>query len=95
VYKVAKSHLNWRIVSINGKTISSFHELRAKIGTLGAGKKVTLGIIRDGKEKSVKVTLGEQENVKASADKLHQGLTGAALTNTNASDSVQGVKDVR
>lgn len=80
------------IVSINGKTISSFHELRAKIGTLGAGKKVTLGIIRDGKEKSVKVTLGEQENVKASADKLHQGLTGATLTNTNASDSVQGVK---
>ena len=80
------------IVSINGKTINSFHEFRAKIGTLGAGKKVTLGIVRDGKETAVKVTLGEQENIKASVEKLHQGLTGASLTNTNASDSVKGVK---
>ncbi|MCL9781494.1 Do family serine endopeptidase [Vibrio sp. S4M6] len=80
------------IVSINGKKINTFGELRAKVATLGAGKKVTIGVIRDGKDKTFKVTLGEQTNVKTDADKLHKGLTGAELTNTTKSDPVQGVK---
>lgn len=80
------------IVSVNDKAIGSFHELRAKIGTLGAGKKVKLGVIRDGKEKTFNVVLDELTSVKTTADKLHQGLTGAELTNTNASDKIQGVK---
>ncbi|OLQ92735.1 serine endoprotease DegQ [Vibrio ponticus] len=80
------------IVSVNGKAISTFHELRAKIGTLGAGKEVELGVLRDGKEKSFDVVLGEQTNVKTTADKLHEGLAGAELTNTNASDNATGVK---
>ncbi|HAS62869.1 MAG TPA: serine endoprotease DegQ [Vibrio sp.] len=80
------------IVSVNDKAISSFHELRAKIGTLGAGKEIELGILRDGKEMSFDVVLGEQTNVKTTADKLHDGLAGAELTNTNANDKVQGVR---
>ncbi|MBA5762239.1 DegQ family serine endoprotease [Vibrio sp. 404] len=80
------------IVSVNGKSISSFHELRAKIGTLGAGKEIELGVLRDGKEKSFDVILGEQTNVKTTADKLHDGLAGAELTNTNANEKVQGVR---
>ncbi|GLT18511.1 serine endoprotease DegQ [Vibrio zhanjiangensis] len=80
------------IVSVNGKDITSFSELRAKVATLGAGKKVTLGVIRDGKKEDYDVTLGEQQNMKASADKLHEGLSGAELTNTTSNDSVQGVK---
>jgi serine protease Do len=80
------------IISINDKEIDSFSELRAKVATLGAGKKVKLGIIRDGEKQSFNVTLGEQADVKTTADKLHEGLTGAELTNTNASDSVQGIK---
>ncbi|KJY88844.1 serine endoprotease DegQ [Vibrio neptunius] len=80
------------IVSVNGKEIHSFSELRAKVATLGAGKKISLGIIRDGKKENFEVTLGEQQNVKASADKLHEGLSGAELTNTTSSDSVQGIK---
>jgi serine protease Do len=80
------------IVSVNGKAINSFSELRAKVATLGAGKKITLGLIRDGKEKSFDVTLGEQANMKTTADKLHEGLAGAQLSNTNSSDKVHGVK---
>ncbi|MBU2896291.1 DegQ family serine endoprotease [Vibrio hepatarius] len=80
------------IISVNGKEINSFSELRAKVATLGAGKKVTLGIVRDGEKKDYEVTLGEQQNMKASADKLHEGLSGAELTNTTSSDSVQGVR---
>ena len=80
------------ITSINGKSINSFSELRAKVATLGAGKKIELGVIRDGKQKTFAVTLGEMQNAKAPAEKLHEGLSGAQLSNTNSSDSTQGVK---
>lgn len=80
------------IVSVNGKAINTFSELRAKVATLGAGKEVTLGVVRDGKERSFRVTLGEQTNIKTAAEKLHEGLTGAELTNTTKGDPVTGVK---
>ena len=80
------------IVSINGKRIDTFSELRAKVATLGAGKQIELGVIRDGKSKNFDVTLGESINNKTQAEKLHEGLAGAELTNTNESDVATGVK---
>lgn len=80
------------IVSLNGRNIESFSELRANIATLGPGKKVRIGIVRDGKQKTINVTLEEQVTSQTKADNLHQGLSGAQLSNTTASDSVQGVK---
>lgn len=80
------------IVSINGKRIDTFSELRAKVATLGAGKEIELGVVRDGKNKTFDVTLGESTNSKTQAEKLHEGLAGAELTNTNDSDPVKGVK---
>ncbi|GAL36335.1 outer membrane stress sensor protease DegQ [Vibrio maritimus] len=80
------------IVSVNGKKISTFSELRAKVATLGAGKTVTLGVIRDGKEKSFEATLKESTQSATRADKLHEGLTGAEFANTTSSDAIEGVK---
>lgn len=80
------------IVSINGRKINTFSELRAKVATLGAGKEIELGVVRDGKSMKFDVTLGEQSNMKTSADKLHPGLTGAELTNTTDQDTISGVK---
>lgn len=80
------------IVSINGKRIDTFSELRAKVATLGAGKQIELGVVRDGKNKTFDVTLGESTNSKTQAEKLHEGLAGAELTNTTDSDSTTGVK---
>ncbi|MEZ8293875.1 Do family serine endopeptidase [Vibrio splendidus] len=80
------------IVSINGKRIDSFSELRAKVATLGAGKQIELGVVRDGKNMTFDVTLGESTNSKTQAEKLHEGLAGAELTNTTDSDSTTGVK---
>ncbi|WP_038196498.1 Do family serine endopeptidase [Vibrio nigripulchritudo] len=80
------------IVSLNGKSISTFSELRAKIATLGAGREITIGVIRDGKNKTFDATLQEAGDTKTRADKLHEGLTGAELSNTDASDDLQGVK---
>ncbi|NLS12319.1 DegQ family serine endoprotease [Vibrio sp. SM6] len=80
------------IVSINDKPISTFSELRAKIATLGAGKEVKLGVLRDGKSKTFDVTLGEAQQAKAKAESLHQGLSGAELSNTTSQDAIEGVK---
>lgn len=80
------------IVSVNGKAINTFSELRAKVATLGAGKEITLGVVRDGKNKTFDVTLGESTNMKAKAETLHEGLKGAELSNTTPSDVIQGVK---
>ncbi|MDW6001762.1 Do family serine endopeptidase [Vibrio mangrovi] len=80
------------IISVNGKEIDSFSELRAKVATLGAGKKVELGILRDGKSMTYNVTLGEQNETKTQAKALHEGLSGAELSNTTSGDSIQGVK---
>ncbi|OBT07361.1 serine endoprotease DegQ [Vibrio sp. UCD-FRSSP16_10] len=80
------------IVSVNGKSIDTFSELRAKVATLGAGKKVQLGVIRDGKDKTFDVTLGESSLQQTKAEQLHPGLTGAALSNTSKNEPHQGVK---
>jgi serine protease Do/serine protease DegQ len=80
------------IVSINGKNISTFAELRAKVATLGAGKKVSIGVVRDGDKKTFDVTLGAQTENITKADNLHEGLSGAQLANTTSSDAIQGVK---
>ncbi|MEH6530202.1 MAG: Do family serine endopeptidase [Photobacterium frigidiphilum] len=80
------------IVSINGKNIRTFGELRAKIATLGAGKKVTLGIIRDSKAQDFTVTLQEMVQNTVKADNLHPGLVGAEFANTSSSDNTKGVK---
>ncbi|KXI23251.1 Do family serine endopeptidase [Photobacterium sanguinicancri] len=80
------------ITSINGKAIRTFGELRAKIATLGAGKTVKLGVVRDGKKKEFNVTLHESAQTKVKADNLHKGLAGAEFANTTSSDGVKGVK---
>ena len=80
------------IISVNGKKIRTFGELRAKIATLGAGKKVDISVIRDGSEKDFTVTLREAKENKTKAESLHAGLAGAELTNSTDSDHVAGVK---
>jgi len=76
------------IVSVNNNKIRSFSELRARVGTLGADKKITLGVIRDGKEKRLTAMLKPAENKLANASNLHSGLEGAALV---SADNNQGV----
>jgi len=80
------------IVSVNDKEIRTFSELRAKIATLGAGKNVDLGVLRDGKEKEFSVTLQEAEMSNLKADHLHESLAGAEFSNTTAEDKTKGVK---
>ena len=47
------------IVSINGKAISSASEATAEVSSLSVGDEIEIGIIRDGRTKTVKATLEE------------------------------------
>lgn len=70
------------IISVNGKKIKTFQELRAKVATLGAGVKVDLGIMRDNSERNITVTLGEADNaMNSEANAIHPMLQGASLAN--------------
>ncbi len=78
------------IVKVNNKTIKGFSELRARIATLGAGAKVKLEIIRDGKTKQFTVKLKDNKNVNIQAKAIHRALSGAVLSD-NSSSSEGGV----
>jgi len=83
------------IVSVNDKPIATFGELRAKIGTMGAGKEVRLGVVRDGKERQVKVTLLEASDENIQARVIHPALEGATLSTTEPQDRVDGIKVIQ
>ncbi|MDX1265775.1 MAG: Do family serine endopeptidase [Oceanisphaera sp.] len=80
------------IISLDGKPIRSFGELRAKVATMGADKNVTLGLFRDGKEQQVEVTLSRADEESIQANTLNESLEGAQLAQTSSEDKVQGVK---
>jgi S1-C subfamily serine protease len=67
------------IVSLNGDDIQSFEELRGKIATIGEGRTIELGVFRDGRKRSIEVTLKGQGELQAQADKVHPMLRGAVL----------------
>ncbi|GGB36555.1 serine endoprotease DegQ [Oceanisphaera marina] len=80
------------IISLDGKPVRSFGELRAKVATMGADKKVTLGLFRDGKKEQVDVTLARAEDDNIEADTLNEALQGATLAKTGSEDGIKGVK---
>nr|WP_019615816.1 DegQ family serine endoprotease [Psychromonas ossibalaenae] len=79
------------IVSLNGYTIKSFAELRAKIGSLSAGKQISLTLIRDGETLNLTAVLKESSSSKVQAQAIHPSLSGAVLTNTISPDENKGV----
>lgn len=82
------------IVSINDKPVRTFQELRAKIGTMGAGTEVELGIIRDGDDKTIAVKLGEATDVTdQAAGEIHPMLAGATLEDKKEGIEITDVAD--
>lgn len=76
------------IISINGREIHSFAELAATVGTMGAGRSVTLGILRDGEHLDLNVELLERDT-EVTAAAMHAALQGAQLSSL---DNNQGVR---
>ncbi|WP_127959985.1 serine endoprotease DegQ [Serratia microhaemolytica] len=80
------------VVSLNGKPIRSFAELRAKVGTTPPGTPVKVGILRDGKALDLMVTLDNSENESTNASTLSPLLQGATLSNGVLPNGDKGVK---
>lgn len=78
------------IVSIDDRPIASFSDLRARIATMGIGKKIKLGIIRDDKALTLDVTLQSNQGSKQPAKTILPQLAGAEFSDANA-DGVEGV----
>src|SRR6056297_2077653 len=66
------------IRKVDGETIENANALRNTIGLKRSGATVTLEILRDGKKRTVKATLGEQaRTAQLDAQEIHPGLQGA------------------
>jgi len=79
------------ITKVNGKKVKSFNALRGKIGSIGAGKKVKLTIIRNGDEENFTVKLKQSPASNVAAASIHRVFEGAKLENN---DNNQGIKIV-
>ncbi|WNN48935.1 serine endoprotease DegQ [Siccibacter colletis] len=80
------------IVSLNGKTLSSFAELRSRIATTEPGATVKLGLLREGKPLDVQVTLDKSSSSSASAELIAPALQGASLSDGQLKDGTKGVR---
>jgi serine protease DegQ len=80
------------IVSLNGKTLSSFAELRSRIATTEPGATVKLGLLREGKPLDVQVTLDKSSSSSASAELIAPALQGTSLSDGQLKDGTKGVR---
>jgi serine protease DegQ len=80
------------LVSVDGKSVSSFAELRAKVGTTAPGKTIKVGLLRDGKPQEVSVTLDNSEGASTNAETLSPALQGVSLSNGAIPSGDKGVK---
>ena len=79
------------IVSLNGKPLNSFAELRSRIATTEPGTKVKLGLLREGKPVEVEVTLDKSTSSSASAELIAPALQGASLSDGQMKDGTKGI----
>ncbi|MFY0853586.1 serine endoprotease DegP [Enterobacter roggenkampii] len=69
------------ITSLNGKPISSFAALRAEVGSMPIGSKVTLGLLRDGKAVNVSLELQQSSQNQVDSSTIFSGIEGAEMSN--------------
>lgn len=74
------------ITTINGKAISSFAALRAEVGSMPVGSKITLGLLRDGKPVSVNLELQQSSKTQVDSASIFTGIEGAEMSNRSGKD---------
>ncbi|MDI6426773.1 serine endoprotease DegP [Cronobacter dublinensis] len=83
------------IVSLNGKPINSFAGLRAQVGTMPVGTKLTLGLLRDGKPVNVELELQQSSQTQVDSSSIFSGIEGAEMTNRSGKDKGVMVNSVK
>ena len=76
------------VVKLNEKTIHSSSQLRNAVGTARIGEALKLELLRDGKQRTIKVLIGERSNSISMANNIHPRLNGADLKNADSSNGV-------
>ncbi|WP_286694134.1 DegQ family serine endoprotease [Spongiibacter sp. UBA1325] len=72
------------VIAVDGKAVLSSAQLRNAIGLRRVGDKVTITLLREGREKRYKVVLGSAEKqVDADARSVHPLLDGVSLKNAD------------
>ncbi len=79
------------LVSVDGKPVKSFAELRAKVGTTAPGKIIIIGLVREGKSLERKVTLDDNSSITTNAETFFPSLAGAIFSNGELKDGNKGV----
>ncbi len=69
------------IVAINGKPVDDSADVRNTIGLIPVGRQVELTILRDGKERHIRATIGEERKAEIAGGEIHPYLEGAVLGN--------------
>jgi Do/DeqQ family serine protease len=64
------------IVSVDGQAVTDGNSLRNRIASTSPGSSVTVGLVRDGHEKTVRATLAQVASAKAKADRSEPGEGG-------------------
>ncbi len=66
------------VTTVNGRSVNDATTIRTTVGLMRVGEKVNMGIIRNGKPRTITITLGEAE--KVAAESIAPRLAGATLT---------------
>jgi Do/DeqQ family serine protease len=76
------------IIAVDGEKITSTGQLKSQIGIKSIGKKVTLTIIRSGKQKELQVKITKPKEIVAETGRLHPLLEGAKFKNNSTNEGV-------
>lgn len=80
------------ITELNGRTVSSFQELRAKISSMGAGAELEVTVIRKGDRMKFDIVLGTAPERELTAEEMLPALEGATFANGEDSKGNAGVR---
>ncbi|MEJ2653096.1 MAG: DegQ family serine endoprotease [Gammaproteobacteria bacterium] len=67
------------VIGVNGKPVATSSELRTSIGLLPVGTTVSLEVVRDGKTRTIKVTIAETAQDKLPGKRINPRLEGAVF----------------
>ncbi|ABF14165.1 Do family serine endopeptidase [Candidatus Palibaumannia cicadellinicola] len=79
------------ILSVDGKPIHNFDELRVKVGTTMPGKTINIGILRNNRLFNIPVILDDNISTIFNQEALTPELQGAILSNWKRKDGTKGI----
>lgn len=78
------------IIAIDGEKIKNSHAIRNVVGLKKIGDKVTLDILRAGKEKTIRAIIGKPQRMVIDGNQIHSSLQGVQLSESPR-NQVEGV----